>query len=292
MANASRPASATTTRGPRGTLRHRLAPVIGLILLSPLVGEFLLGNISIDQIAGVLLFAPLYGGGALLVREVARRAGRGWPTMILLALAYSVPEEGLVTQLLFNPSYYGQDFLSAAYIPALGVGASVTLAVLALHTIWSISVPIALVETFVPDRRTTPWLGKIGLAVTGAVFTATAALFFYGSYTEERFLASAPQLIGTAVVIVALITGAFVIGRRPRPHAPAQVAAPDPRLVGAVSLALSSTFLAPLPLPEWVGVGTGLALVVLAAVLVTRGSRREGWGAAHRLALAGGALLT
>jgi hypothetical protein len=32
--------------------------------------------------------APLTAGGALLIREVARRTNRGWPTMLLLALAF------------------------------------------------------------------------------------------------------------------------------------------------------------------------------------------------------------
>jgi hypothetical protein len=35
----------------------------------------------------VVVLAPMSGGGALLIREVARRAGRGWPTVLLLAAA-------------------------------------------------------------------------------------------------------------------------------------------------------------------------------------------------------------
>lgn len=74
-----------------------IAPVIGLFFLSPLIGEFLLGNISIDALLSGLFAAPLYGGGALLIREVTRHTKRGWTTMILLGLAYAVVEEGLVT---------------------------------------------------------------------------------------------------------------------------------------------------------------------------------------------------
>jgi len=47
----------------------------------------LLGNISIEGIWGLLLLAPLYGCGALLIREVARRTGRGWDAAHGLALA-------------------------------------------------------------------------------------------------------------------------------------------------------------------------------------------------------------
>ena len=60
---------------------HR--PRLGLFFLSPLVGEFLLGNVSIDALPIGLVMAPMYGGGAVLIREVARRAGKGWPTIIL-----------------------------------------------------------------------------------------------------------------------------------------------------------------------------------------------------------------
>jgi hypothetical protein len=176
----------------------------------------LLGNISIEGIWGLLLLAPLYGCGALLIREVARRTSRGWATMIVLGIAYALFEEGLVTQFLFNSSYHGLDLQSDAYIPALGIGAKLTVTVIALHVVWSTSVAIAFVEALVPERRTTPWLGKIGLAITGVVFLLGAAFLSYSEYTEQRFLASAPQLIGTAVVISAVIAVAFAIGLRPR----------------------------------------------------------------------------
>jgi hypothetical protein len=45
-------------------------------------------------------------------------------------------------------------------------------------------------------------------------------------------------------------------------------------------------------LPTWWTVGIWLALFAGFAVLVTLWSRRANWGAPHRLALAGGALLT
>src|SRR5262245_46042651 len=100
----------------RLTTSRRVAPAVALFFLAPLIGEFMLGNISIDGIVGLFVLAPMYGGGALLIREAVRRTGRGWPSMILLGVAYSVIEEGLVTQLLFNPSYYGLNLMSNTYI--------------------------------------------------------------------------------------------------------------------------------------------------------------------------------
>jgi hypothetical protein len=79
------------------TVWRRVAPAVGLILLAPLVGEYLLGNLSIRDIVALLFLAPMYGGGALLIREVARRTGswlatrwsrrEGWSAAQRLALA-------------------------------------------------------------------------------------------------------------------------------------------------------------------------------------------------------------
>ncbi len=131
---------------------RRIAPAIGLFFLSPFVGEFLLGNVALDALPIGLIMAPMYGGGAVLIREVARRANRGWPTIILLAIAYGAIEEGLACQTLFNPSYFGFSLLHEGYIRPLGMGAWWTLFVLTLHTVWSISVPIAIIESLVPAR--------------------------------------------------------------------------------------------------------------------------------------------
>jgi hypothetical protein len=82
----------------------RLASAVGLFFLAPLVGEYLLGNMPITDLPLLLVLAPFYGAGALLIREVTRRLGLGWHSMILMALAYAIVEEGLVLQTLFNPT--------------------------------------------------------------------------------------------------------------------------------------------------------------------------------------------
>ncbi|MBD2259325.1 hypothetical protein [Pseudanabaena sp. FACHB-2040] len=273
----------------------RIAPAIGLFLLSPLIAEFLLGNISIDLLLTAGPFVALgYGTGALLIREVTRRTNRGWRTMILLGLAYAVFLEGLVNQTLFNPSIFGLNLLDTAYIPAIGMGAWWTLMVLTLHTVWSMSVSIALVETLVPNRRTTPWLGKAGLAVTTLLFFLGAALGFVAFYFQERFLASPPQLIGSLIAIVAIVVFAFKV----RPYLRSQITrrAPSPRVVGLVSLLTSSVFMASNLVvdfvPGWALVGMYLVLYILMIKLVSYWSRSQEWGNAHQLALAGGALLT
>jgi hypothetical protein len=258
------------------TLR-RIAPTLGLFVLSPLVAEFLLGNVAIDAIPIGLVMAPMYGGGAVLIREVARRSGKGWLTIFLLALAYALIEEGIVCQTLFNPSYFGFDLLREGHIPALGMGAWWTLFVLALHTIWSISAPIAIIEALVPERATVPWLGWPGLAVMSVLYVLGSAFIFWGTYQQERFMATTAQFLGVAACVIALIAAAFTVRQRSTPN---DRAVPRPWHVGAFSLLTASTFMAlRYVLADWPIVFAYFLLFGLVAVMVIRWSERVGWDA-------------
>ncbi|HEV7826244.1 MAG TPA: hypothetical protein VGP02_15195 [Mycobacteriales bacterium] len=268
---------------------RRVAPAVGLFVLAPLVGEYLLGNVSLGAPVYLLLLGPMYGGAAVVVREIARRAGLGWPGILLLALAYGLAEEGLATQTLFNRSYLGYDLLGPAYVPALGMGAWWTLFVLTLHTVWSISVPIALIEALVPDRRATPWLGHAGLLVAAVLFAVGAVVTAMGTYTETRFLASPAQLTGTVVAVAGCVVAAFAAGRL-RPAAEDR-AAPGPWPVGALTFGAGSLFLLLGHRPGWAAAGGYVVLYAVVTAAVLRWSRRTGWGAPHVLALAGGAVL-
>lgn len=268
----------------------RLAPVLGLFVLSPLIAEYLLGNIAIDALLLGFYFLTLYGGGAVFVREVARRSGRGWPTIIVLALVYGLIEEGFVTQSLFAPTYFGFNLTGEAFIPGLGIGGWWTIYVLSLHTVWSICVPIAIVEAFVPDRARTPWLGNVGLAVTLILFLGGATLNAVTTYEQEHFIASPLQFAGLTVVILGLLVAAFA--RWPFRTRVAG-AAPAPWVVGACSLVAWSVFI----ILDWVVEGWPIVIAYLACyaaiiMALVFWSRRSDWSSLHILAFAGGALLT
>src|SRR5271170_6870515 len=85
--------------------KSRTALAAALFFISPLVAEFLLGNLPIKLLPALIVLAPMYGGGALLIRETVRRAGRGWPSIVVLGVGYGVFEEAFTTQSLFNPNY-------------------------------------------------------------------------------------------------------------------------------------------------------------------------------------------
>ena len=214
-----------------GNLGARLAPALGVVLLAPVTAEYLYGYDDStgdvgELLGGLFLFAPLYGGAALLIREVARRAGRGWPTILLLGLAFGVLEAGLIDQSMFNPSYrdisYWDDMFGPTHLRGVGFNPNMALVFAAGHAIWSVAAPIALVETLVPARREAPWLRPVGLAVTAALFLLAAAAVLAWHLDTEAFRPSAGQVAGAALATVALGLSAFAAGRR---HAARSVAA-------------------------------------------------------------------
>lgn len=211
---------------------HRGAPAVGLFFLAPFVAEFLLGDFAFNGLFTLLVMAPLYGGGAIVIRETVRRAGRGWPSILVLGLAYGVLEEGLVTQSLFNPDYGGLRLLDPAYIPALGIGASWTLFVLSLHAVWSIGASIGLAEALAarrdPGRETAPWLRRGTLTVAAVMFVLGSIAIGLGT-AAQGFMASSAQLAGATVTAAVLVVVAFRLPRSQRSR-PSR-AAPRPLVV-------------------------------------------------------------
>lgn len=276
---------------------RKTAPVAMVLVLAPFVGEFLLGNLSVRILPALVFLVPMYGCGALLIREVVRRTGRGWPAILLLGAAYGVIEAGLADQALFNPAFEGHDFQAVTPVPALGISALNAMSFVTGHAVWSIGLPIALAEHLTPRRRTTPWLGPVGLVIVALGYVWGLWIVFRELYDSEGFLASPAQRTGAAVVAALLVVAAFLT-RRPGRRGPAGDPAGDPGggwvprpwLAGAGGFVLSGVFVAR---PEsWAGVWMGAALLCLAAVIVPVFARRPRWTQGHHIAFAGGVLLT
>lgn len=287
----------------------RIAPALGLFFLAPLTAEYLIGYLDstgdfINLLIGLLFLAPLYGGAALIIREITRRAGRSWPTILLLAAAFGVFQAGMVDHSLFNPSFmdieWWEEALNPTYIPALGISGYFTLNFILGHVFWSIGAPIVVVEALVPERKSEPWLGKPGLGFIAILYLLASALIFMDIVETEQFLPSTAQFVGTAVLVIALIAAAFTFTGRPRPVVDRP--APSPWMVGAVVLIVlslptllevafellgaSSQFIV-----DWRGFALNSGLYLLLALLVWRWSHSKEWHDSHLLALAGGALL-
>ena len=269
--------------------------VLGLFFLAPISAEYLLGYDDIigrpwELVFGLLIFGPLYGAPALLIREAARRAGRGWPTILTLSFAAGLIQAGLIDQSLFNPDYrgipYWADLREPSYLPGLGFSAYMLLGFVGGHMIQSFAAPIAIVESLSPDLGRRPWLRWPGLVIMALLYLAAASFVLADQAKTEGFVASGPQLVGSAIVVVGLVIAAFAVPRRDR-VAPGHP--PSPLVVGLVAVAgLAIKGLMP---TTWPGVVVHLTMLVALGVLVWRWSARPGWGAHHVLALAAAPLL-
>jgi hypothetical protein len=272
---------------------RRAAPAIGLIFLSPWVGEFLLGSSPIQHLpAALVLLLPLYGGGALLIREIARRFGRSYPAIVLLGAAYGVIEAGLLDQSMFNPA-----FLDEGSGSGLAERINSALGYIVGHAVWSITIPIAVIELMAPGRSAVPWLGRKGLAAAAVLYGIGCATVFSFIYAEYKFLAEPWQLAGAAAAAGLLIAAAFAVGRgvQEPASAPAGTGASRsgvrPWLVGIGAFLVSSAFVAR-PEKSWAGLIGGVLLLAAAWFVVRRSARSRWWSIRHRLALVSGTLLT
>jgi hypothetical protein len=271
--------------------KREIFAVITLIFVAPLVAEYLLGDLPLKLLGALVVLAPAYGGAAVLIRETARRTGRGWPTMLMLGAAYTIIAEGLVTQSLFNHDYLKMHMhlLDHAYIPVLGIGGWWTLFMFNLHTFWSMGVSIALTEALFPAEAEAPWLGRVGDSVVALVFVLGSAASFGIGFKQNHFVASHAQLLGAAVLSVLLMVFAFLIPARRSHNAGGSV--PSPWISGGIAFVLGMGVMFTPPMLGWAAVGAILASDAVFLVLVAFFSRQTGWNALHVLSVAAGGAL-
>jgi len=253
---------------------RRAGPVLALIVLAPWVGEFLLGNLSIQMLPLIVFLMPMYGAGAVLIREVVRRAGRSYPAMLLLGAAYGIAEAGLADLSMFNPPLGsgGFDLVS-------------TVSFVVGHAVWSVTIPIVITETLAGPRRITPWLGGRGLVITAVVYLAGCGLIFSDAYESAPVRPSAAQVSAVLSAIVVFVAWGLLAPPRVRPGT-GQV--PRPLIVGSGVFVAASVFVAR---PETaLGLAMGVCILIAAWVLLRRWSQAPGWGVWHAYAVVAGTL--
>ena len=280
---------------------RRYTPVIVLAVLATFVGEVLLGATTLSRLGGLLVVTPLYGGGAVLIRELARRRVSGWGRIALLGAAYAIVEEGLAIQSLFNPDLFNAGILGGR---ALGVNWVWTEWTVGYHIVWSIIIPILLTELLFPARRAEPWLGRTGVAVAGVVYAlgALAIAAIFRLVIMPDFRAPVVLLAGAALLVIGLV--ALALGWPVRPAALPSSSpvrdAPAAWLVGLVTFLAAVAWFALLGLPDALRAGALVLVPMLAEVALVAGvvallrrwsAAGRGWTDLHRLALAFGALL-
>lgn len=257
-----------------------------LVVLAPWFAELSWGGLPFTDIPLVLLFLmPLYGAAALLIREVARRAGRGWPTILLLATAFGVLQAGIVDQSLFNPAYGRFDFQSPVHVPGVDLSAYYLVAFVSGHVVASIAAPIVVAERW-SRRPTEPWLSRRAVWVIGVVYILGSVVNHLGVKEDEGggFQARLVQTVAAAAVVVALVTCALLWRRRPT----TSTRVPRPWVLAAIGFAAYVLYL-----PGENAVALAFGVVVIAAVVVAVGtwSCSTHWTPGHAVALGFGSIL-
>jgi hypothetical protein len=192
-----------------GNLHLSLAQlaVLGVSLvvffLAPMIGELLSGSAPPAEFFdpfGLFLMAALYGSGAILIRELRVRWGKGWwPVVLILGAAYGIVEEGLACKSFFDPGWPDLGQLGS-YGRWLGVNWVWSLNLTIYYMVFSIVIPILLVELLFPTRRDERWVGRKGMVGFSLLLVADV-LFCFAAFPYRPPLL---HVLLTIAVVVAL----------------------------------------------------------------------------------------
>jgi hypothetical protein len=290
---------------PAPPMGRTAAPVVVLLLLSPIIGEVLFGATRITTLFVLIPQVGTWGCAALLIRGVVRHRRRGWPAILLLGLALAVAEECVIQQTSLAP-LVGAD-PEHPYGRALGVNWVYFLWALGYETVWVVVLPIQLTELIFPARRDEPWLGRRGIIISSVVFLLASFVAWY-SWTQVFVPRFFPELASYRVPLTSIVAALAVIGGltvaalipRPSPRARAEArGSPRPWLVGMVAFGLGLPWFglvvlaygAARAIPPVIAMLTGLSVAGIALSRFSRWSRTPDWDDSSRLASISGALL-
>ncbi|MDA0184067.1 hypothetical protein OJ997_27410 [Solirubrobacter phytolaccae] len=272
---------------------ERRVAVASLVVLSAVGAELLAAyndttGRPLALLGNLIFFALLYGCPALLIRELTRRTGRGWTTMLLLSAAAGLTQAGLLDQSLFAERYDDvrgwEESYRATAIEPLGVSAYMLQNFLLGHIVYSFCAPIALVEAMCPSVARRPWLGRAGIVVaTGLWLLVAGAIFADAGY------ATLPELAVTLTVVVALIAAALRFGGR---ASRTSMGAGTPRAGTVLAVSFVAATAHALMPDDWVGTAGAFLIATAAAAGLIRAARGSAWGLPHCAALATGVLLS
>jgi hypothetical protein len=271
----------------------RIPPALVLFFLAPAIGELLSGSAPPVEFFNpfvLLILSALYGSGAILVREIALRCGKRWPTIFTLGLAYGILEEGIMVKSFFDPAWPDLGVLGV-YGRLAGVNCVWSLFLMIYHAVVSIAIPILLVELLYPERRDERWLGRRGIIGFSLLLSADV---LFGNLALTTYRPPAlPFLLFTVIA-----AGLFFLARRlPESWITSPVGeCRRPPLFGVLGFSGMLVFF----IVHWIfpELGVPVPLTMLSALIlvalvfwsVRRMSAGGAWDDRHRLALASGAL--
>jgi len=184
-----------------------VGPALVLLFLSPAVGELLSGSappVEFFHPVGFVLLTVLYGGGAILIRELTQRWGKGWPTLLVLGAAYGIAEEALMCKSFFDPNWMDLNALQG-YGRWVGVNWPWGVLLTIYHAVFSIAIPILLVGLIFPERRREPWIGRKTFWAVLALWIADGVFIyaFISAYRPPMTQFAVALLVTVGLVVLA-----------------------------------------------------------------------------------------
>jgi hypothetical protein len=295
-------AEAFANRVSRYFVRH--GPGLSLWFVSPVVAELVLGS-SPPLVALLLGWVDLlmYGGGVVIIRELVRRWGKGWPSIVALGVAYGIAEEGFALRSFFNPAWNGAAGL-AGYGWVGGINWFWATEMAAYHSIVSILLPIVLVTIAFRTRANEAWIPGGSLIRVVAGFLISVAV----CWAIAPYPVGAGPLLGclAAMAVCAVVArllparlewpaGGASRGRATGDGASEARVAPAPRIVfrvclGVTTLAFALVFGRGFGLPWPAAAALLVALILATAAWLLRASAGIGWDDRHRFAFPAGVM--
>jgi hypothetical protein len=248
------------------------SPVVAILLVAPFFGEALSGAtppLDLIQPWNLVVLAALYGSGALICREVARRYRLGLTGLCLLGAAYGVCEEGLIDRYWYYPTFW-HDVGVGSYSVVWQTNLLLAVHLTAFHAAISICASVLVVERLFPGCRGRAWAGRRGLALAAVALGVLVPL----AVAHVAPWPGVGQILVAGGLCVLLIAGAFLAPRlsaRPAPR-------PRPsrrRLATIAFAATASHFISVYTLPStglpWpLAIAISLAPIALGVVAVRR----------------------
>jgi len=134
-------------------------------------------------------------------------------SVLLMGAAYGVIEEGFMVSSFFNPGWQDLGRL-AVYGRWLGVNWIWAVMLTIYHSVYSIAVPIILVELAWPELRSLPWLRPRTFKVVTFVFVSVVVLGFLLFVRVTGYAPTAPQYLSAIGVASVLLLASYVLPPR------------------------------------------------------------------------------
>jgi hypothetical protein len=275
-----------------------------MMALPPIFTEWLLGGTRLSAIVGfppiVIMEIIVWGGGALMLRALARKLGLGWGSLILFGLAIAMAEEFVIQQTSFAPLVI--QLKGVEWARAGGINYVYALWALVYEAVWVMLMPTLVAEMIFPDRRDETWLSRTGLVIVGLLFPIGSVMAWFGWTRIARvktfhlpiYNPDAGELAG-ALAVIALL---FVWAIRFPPRFTRTAPPPSPVALGvagalwaALWFVLVVLAFGQMPQLSAPAVFAGfLILMLTVSFCLTRWGADAGWTVRHSFGLAFGTL--